>query len=209
MLEAKHPHDANKPLIPPGTEAHLLMIYKSNYTRWMSRVEYFKKEGWGAKLPAKKKKVNGVKEPDPLHDALFTREDSGRATYGSITDEGLDYYEEARKEIKEARKLRGKKMKKVDKKWLELHRENNKDKVIGKKRGREAGDGGDDEPKRTKICESDGELGGSDDEDDGDDGGESGGDNGVGKGKKSGGNDHDSEATEGEAEAPAKRIVEV
>lgn len=165
MLEAKHPYDNGKPLIPAGTEAHLLFLYKNNYNRWQATLDYYKiKQQFGAHLPPKKPKVNGVKQPDPIHDALWTREDGGRATYGSVLAEGLNYYEDTRKLIKEARKKRGKKMVRMEKRWLEKYQEQLEKEKPEKKRGREAGDGDGEDVKRIKVFESDDELGGSDDE---------------------------------------------
>ena len=201
MLLAKNEYDDGKPLITAGTEAHLLMLYKNNYARWKARVEYYHEVGQlNAKLPTKKKKSNGIKEPDPYHDALYTSEDKGRATYGSISEEGLQYYDKARKEIKEERKKRGKKMLKLEKQWLEKLQEKNDGKLTGKKRERQAGDGDADDggaAKKTRICESDDEELGSDDE-------EVDENNGEADGEKEE-NGHDSDATE---PVPTANVVE-
>jgi len=93
-------------LFTPPHEAFILTMYANNEDRWKARIDYCVANGVdiaSGKFPKRKGKVDGVKVPDPLHDAKFSRNDAGQERFDTFSEEGLQFFVDTTNMLREAR----------------------------------------------------------------------------------------------------------
>ena len=107
ILAAKY--DDGYKMFPSHTEAIVVTIIQSCHAKWQEMIEHWQKHGYSAKLPEKTTKAmknsgNADEKNDDMHQALYTRQDEGRSRFGTFSEDGLIYFNDLTKEIKQARK---------------------------------------------------------------------------------------------------------
>ena len=136
-------YDDGYKMFPSHTEAITLTIIQSNYAKWQEMIAHWEDKGYNAKLPEKlnkaDKKAGKVDEKnDTMHLALYTAQDKGRKQFGTFSVDGLNYFNQLTKEIKQERKHNKKAMDKWETKFrMGIHERNNigdDDQPSGKKR---------------------------------------------------------------------------
>ena len=167
LLKANYPEEfGGKSMFPADTEALIYVMLVNNEDKWKNNIEWYIDEKGGNgnfKHPLPKlatKRSAGDPGAEKHHDAKFTSKVQGQSKYGTLSDDGLDLYEDTTMTLLDRRTGdTGKRMRKFEKEFFDNHlpaylAERNAKKRKGD--GRD-GNGKAKRAKRSLILESDNE----------------------------------------------------
>ena len=153
-------------MFPADTEALIYVMLVNNQDKWKNNIEWYidKKGGKGNfKHPLPKlatKTSDGDAGAEKHHDAKFTSKVQGQSKYGTLSDDGLDLYEDTTMKLLDRRTGdTGKRMRKLEKEFFENHLPAFLEEKNAKKRKGDGKDGNGKakRAKRSLILESDDE----------------------------------------------------